>query len=119
LERVTSFDKTTLKSTLTEEKIVLPDTNAISMEKQYEERDKVLDDITKFEPSSLKPTEEAVKIPFDEKVGEERLERELLTEIIKNDSERERSTSGGHGCLGSGSQQTSSGSSWEKVENEA
>ena len=31
LERVTSFDKTTLKTTLTEEKIVLPDTTAISM----------------------------------------------------------------------------------------
>ena len=31
LEGVTSFDKTTLKTTLTEEKVVLPDTKAISM----------------------------------------------------------------------------------------
>merc|ERR1711860_46233 len=31
LESVTSFDKTTLKTTMTEEKIVLPDTKAISM----------------------------------------------------------------------------------------
>ena len=52
-----------------------------------------MEDITKFEPSSLKPTEEAVKIPFENKVGDERLEREL--DIIKSDSERERSNSGG------------------------
>lgn len=31
LERVNSFDKTSLKNTLTEEKVVLPDANAISM----------------------------------------------------------------------------------------
>ena len=30
-ERLSSFDKTTLKNTLTEEKVVLPDVNAISM----------------------------------------------------------------------------------------
>ena len=54
-----------------------------------------MEDITKFEPSTLKPTEEAVKIPFEEKVGDERLERELLTDVVKSDSERERSNSEG------------------------
>ena len=54
-----------------------------------------MEDITKFEPSSLKPTEEAVKVPFEEKVGQERLERELIAEGCKSDSDRERSTSEG------------------------
>ena len=31
LEEVTSFDKTTLKTTITEEKVILPDTNTLSM----------------------------------------------------------------------------------------
>ena len=31
LERVTSFDKTTLKATITEEKVILPDTDTLSM----------------------------------------------------------------------------------------
>merc|ERR1719322_143277 len=117
LESVTAFDKKTLKTTLTEEKIVLPDTKAISMEKQYEDRGKVLDEITNFEQSTLKPTEEVAKVPFEETVGDERLERELLTSQIKVDSDcRERSTS--EGSSSSESQPTSSGSSWDKVEDQ-
>ena len=31
LERVTSFDKNTLRATITEEKVILPDTDTLSM----------------------------------------------------------------------------------------
>merc|ERR1712173_116244 len=123
LERVNSFDKTSLKNTLTEEKVVLPDANAISMEKQQLEREKVLEDIENFEASDLKPTEvnERISLPTEEQIHNERLNRELITEAIaeeiteagENDN-RERTSSGGSGS--SGSNQTSSGSSWEKVE---
>ena len=54
-----------------------------------------MDEITNFEPSTLKATEEVAKVPFEETVGDERLERELLTSQVKGDSDiRERSTHG-------------------------
>merc|ERR1711935_1094241 len=57
LERVTSFDKTTLKATITEEKVILPDTDTLSMEKENQGRDKIMSDISSFESSTLKATE--------------------------------------------------------------
>ena len=53
----------------------------------------------------MKPTEEVAKVPFEETVGNERLEREVL--VTKGDSERERSTSEGsssktNACAGVG-----------------
>merc|ERR1712200_172045 len=57
LEEVTSFDKATLKTTITEEKVILPDTSTLSMEKQNEGRDKILSEISSFEASTLKATE--------------------------------------------------------------
>merc|ERR1712088_710924 len=66
-ERLNSFDKTTLKNTLTEEKVVLPDVNTISMEKEQLERGKILEDIENFEASDLKPTEmkERISLPTE------------------------------------------------------
>merc|ERR1712072_224905 len=105
-ERLSSFDKTTLKNTLTEEKVVLPDVNAISMEKEHLERGKVLEDIENFEASDLKPTEvkERISLPTEEQIHTERLNRELITEeaavevttsTADTEDNRGRSSSGG------------------------
>merc|ERR1711902_455884 len=105
-ERLNSFDKTTLKNTLTEEKVVLPDVNAISMEKEHLERGKVLEDIENFEASDLKPTEvkERISLPTEEQIHTERLNRELITEeaavevttsTADTEDNRGRSSSGG------------------------
>merc|ERR1719150_2153969 len=119
-ERLNSFDKTTLKNTLTEEKVVLPDVNTISMEKEQLERGKVLEDIENFEASDLKPTEmkERISLPTEEQIHTERLNRELITEeaAVSVDTEDNRGRSSSGGSTSSGSQQTSSAGSWEKVE---
>jgi len=88
LEEVTSFDKATLKTTITEEKVILPDTNTLSMEKQNEGRDKILSEISSFEASTLKATEIEEKnlLPTGDDINQERVHRELLTNIGEFDS---------------------------------
>merc|ERR1719319_1167322 len=88
LERVTSFDKTTLKATITEEKVILPDTDTLSMEKENEGRDKIMSDISSFESSTLKATEieEKNSLPTGDDINRERVHRDLLTNIGEFDS---------------------------------
>jgi len=88
LEGVALFDKTTLKTTITEEKVILPDSNTLSMEKQNEDRDKILGEISTFEASTLKATEVEEKnpLPTGDDINQERVHRELLTNIGEFDS---------------------------------
>lgn len=88
LERVTSFDKTTLKATITEEKVILPDIDTLSMEKENEGRDKIMSDISSFESSTLKATEieEKNSLPTGDDINRERVHRDLLTNIGEFDS---------------------------------
>ena len=102
LDRLNSFDKSSLKTTITEEKILLPDAGTITIvsgrekiknpcftvcsqfqEKQQVNQQEILREVETFEATKLRSTsvEERSNLPSADDIHAERLHRELLTDI--------------------------------------